>query len=173
MSYAFLCLRFPPWHLLWHRLRLLGHSQSLGTLENLYSVLLGECKTFVLYLSCILIKCTFQSDLFITLLCLQVNCFNSLGCTYRHILVDWSSSIFFPEWSLHKVGWCLGYLLIFHSLSTYAADENNPINLLIYVPGLLGTAAFAFFCFYLLIAVIAGEMMLGLKLVFITIHPMK
>jgi len=58
-------------------------------------------------------------------------------------------------------------------LSTYAADENNPINLLIYVPGLLGTAAFAFFCFYLLIAVIAGEMMLGLKLVFITIHPMK
>lgn len=49
----------------------------------------------------------------------------------------------------------------------------NPINLLTYVPGLLGTAAFAFFCFYLLIAVIAGEMMLGLKLVFITIHPMK
>ncbi|CAK9180871.1 unnamed protein product [Ilex paraguariensis] len=40
-------------------------------------------------------------------------------------------------------------------------------------PGLLGTAAFAFFCFYLLIAVIAGAMMLGLRLVFITIHPMK
>ncbi|KAG9134137.1 hypothetical protein Leryth_004832 [Lithospermum erythrorhizon] len=39
--------------------------------------------------------------------------------------------------------------------------------------GLLGTAAFAFFCFYLLLAVIAGEMMLGMKLVFITIHPMK
>lgn len=39
--------------------------------------------------------------------------------------------------------------------------------------GLLGTAAFAFFCFYLLLAVIAGAMMLGLKLVFITIHPMK
>ncbi|XP_024968105.1 LIMR family protein At5g01460-like isoform X2 [Cynara cardunculus var. scolymus] len=39
--------------------------------------------------------------------------------------------------------------------------------------GLLGTAAFAFFCFYLLLAVIAGEMMLGLRLVFITIHPMK
>ncbi|XP_048561171.1 LIMR family protein Os06g0128200-like isoform X1 [Triticum urartu] len=38
--------------------------------------------------------------------------------------------------------------------------------------GLPGTAAFAFFC-YLLIAVIAGEMMLGLKLVFISIHPMK
>ncbi|THU51667.1 hypothetical protein C4D60_Mb06t33470 [Musa balbisiana] len=41
------------------------------------------------------------------------------------------------------------------------------------VLGLLGTAAFAIFCFYLLLAVIAGEMMLGLKLVFITIHPMK
>ncbi|KAK9159070.1 hypothetical protein Scep_005644 [Stephania cephalantha] len=39
--------------------------------------------------------------------------------------------------------------------------------------GLLGTVAFAFFCFYLLVAVIAGAMMLGLRLVFITIHPMK
>ncbi|KAL9247024.1 hypothetical protein vseg_020495 [Gypsophila vaccaria] len=39
--------------------------------------------------------------------------------------------------------------------------------------GLLGTAAFAFFCFYLLIAVVAGATMLGLRLVFITIHPMK
>ncbi|XP_019187008.1 PREDICTED: LIMR family protein At5g01460 [Ipomoea nil] len=39
--------------------------------------------------------------------------------------------------------------------------------------GLLGTAAFAFFCFYLLLAVMAGAMMLGLKLVFVTIHPMK
>nr|AYI50066.1 LIMR family protein [Eriobotrya japonica] len=39
--------------------------------------------------------------------------------------------------------------------------------------GLLGTVAFAFFCFYLLLAVIAGAMMLGMKLVFITIHPMK
>lgn len=39
--------------------------------------------------------------------------------------------------------------------------------------GLLGTAAFAFFCFYLLLAVIAGAMMVGMKLVFITIHPMK
>lgn len=39
--------------------------------------------------------------------------------------------------------------------------------------GLLGTAAFAFFCFYLLLAVIAGAMMLGLRLVFIAIHPMK
>ncbi|GFY83756.1 LMBR1-like membrane protein [Actinidia rufa] len=39
--------------------------------------------------------------------------------------------------------------------------------------GLLGTGAFAFFCFYLLLAVIAGAMMLGLRLVFITIHPMK
>ncbi|KAL8551865.1 hypothetical protein ACS0TY_000781 [Phlomoides rotata] len=37
----------------------------------------------------------------------------------------------------------------------------------------MGTVAFAFFCFYLLLAVIAGAMMLGLKLVFITIHPMK
>lgn len=39
--------------------------------------------------------------------------------------------------------------------------------------GLFGTAAFAFFCFYLLIAVVAGAMMVGLKLVFFTIHPMK
>ncbi|GAB4857341.1 hypothetical protein Ancab_015249 [Ancistrocladus abbreviatus] len=39
--------------------------------------------------------------------------------------------------------------------------------------GLLGTAAFAFFCFYLLVAVVAGATMLGLRIVFITIHPMK
>lgn len=39
--------------------------------------------------------------------------------------------------------------------------------------GLLGTVAFAFFCFYLLLAVIAGEMQLGLRIVFVTIHPMK
>ncbi|KAH9615738.1 hypothetical protein KSS87_007502 [Heliosperma pusillum] len=39
--------------------------------------------------------------------------------------------------------------------------------------GLLGTAAFAFFCFYLLVAVVAGATLLGLRLVFITIHPMK
>ncbi|KAK2373375.1 LIMR family protein [Trifolium repens] len=39
--------------------------------------------------------------------------------------------------------------------------------------GLLGTAAFAFFCFYLLLAVIAAATMFGLRLVFITIHPIK
>ncbi|CAK9227079.1 unnamed protein product [Sphagnum tenellum] len=39
--------------------------------------------------------------------------------------------------------------------------------------GLLGTVAFAFFCFYLLLAVISGEMQLGLNFLFITIHPMK
>ncbi|XAR68818.1 hypothetical protein NMG60_11000190 [Bertholletia excelsa] len=39
--------------------------------------------------------------------------------------------------------------------------------------GLLGTSAFALFCFYLLVAVIAGATMLGMRLVFITIHPMK
>ncbi|KAH7656168.1 LMBR1-like membrane protein [Dioscorea alata] len=39
--------------------------------------------------------------------------------------------------------------------------------------GLLGTAAFALFYFYLLLAVIAGEIMLGLQLVIITIHPMN
>ncbi len=41
------------------------------------------------------------------------------------------------------------------------------------VAGLLGTVAFAFFCFYLLLAVISGEMQLGLNFLFITIHPMK
>ncbi|KAJ7294873.1 hypothetical protein O6H91_06G109600 [Diphasiastrum complanatum] len=39
--------------------------------------------------------------------------------------------------------------------------------------GLLGTAAFAFFCLYLILAVISGEMHLGLNFVFITIHPMR
>jgi len=62
------------------------------------------------------------------------------------------------------------YLLIDPPLSSFL---NEVFIKLDDVWGLLGTAAFAFFCFYLLIAVIAGEMMLGLKLVFITIHPMK
>ncbi|KAK4392312.1 LIMR family protein [Sesamum angolense] len=46
-------------------------------------------------------------------------------------------------------------------------------KLVLGVLGLMGTVAFAFFCFYLLLAVIAGATMLGLKVVFITIHPMK
>ncbi|TVU12868.1 hypothetical protein EJB05_46534, partial [Eragrostis curvula] len=62
------------------------------------------------------------------------------------------------------------YLLIDPPLSSFL---NEVFIKLDGVWGLLGTAAFAFFCFYLLLAVIAGEMMLGLKLVFITIHPMK
>ncbi|KAL5710274.1 hypothetical protein ACHQM5_020859 [Ranunculus cassubicifolius] len=62
------------------------------------------------------------------------------------------------------------YLLIDPPLSAFL---NQVFVKLDDVWGLLGTAAFAFFCFYLLIAVIAGAMMLGLRLVFITIHPMK
>ncbi|KAK7373928.1 hypothetical protein VNO80_07350 [Phaseolus coccineus] len=62
------------------------------------------------------------------------------------------------------------YLLIDPPLSPFL---NQVFIKLDDVWGLLGTAAFAFFCFYLLLAVIAGAMMLGLRLVFITIHPMK
>ncbi|XP_010262857.1 PREDICTED: LIMR family protein At5g01460 [Nelumbo nucifera] len=62
------------------------------------------------------------------------------------------------------------YLLIDPPLSSFL---NEIFIKLDDIWGLLGTAAFAFFCFYLLLAVIAGEMMLGLRLVFITIHPMK
>ncbi|CAK8541918.1 unnamed protein product [Lathyrus sativus] len=62
------------------------------------------------------------------------------------------------------------YLLIDPPLSPFL---NEVFIKLDDVWGLLGTAAFAFFCFYLLLAVIAGATMLGLRLVFITIHPMK
>ncbi|RZC90740.1 hypothetical protein C5167_028574 [Papaver somniferum] len=62
------------------------------------------------------------------------------------------------------------YLLIDPPLTSFL---NEVFIKLDDVWGLLGTAAFAFFCFYLLLAVIAGAMMLGLRLVFITIHPMK
>ncbi|KAF1898159.1 hypothetical protein Lal_00032924 [Lupinus albus] len=62
------------------------------------------------------------------------------------------------------------YLLIDPPLSPFL---NEVFIKLDDVWGLLGTAAFAFFCFYLLLAVIAGAMMLGLRLVFVTIHPMK
>ncbi|KAG8377024.1 hypothetical protein BUALT_Bualt09G0125100 [Buddleja alternifolia] len=54
------------------------------------------------------------------------------------------------------------YLLIDPPLSPFL---NEVFIKLDDVWGLLGTAAFAFFCFYLLFAVIAGAMMLGLKLV--------
>ncbi|KAL3531693.1 hypothetical protein ACH5RR_005214 [Cinchona calisaya] len=62
------------------------------------------------------------------------------------------------------------YLLIDPPLSPFL---NEVFIKLDDVWGLLGTVAFTFFCFYLLLAVIAGAMMLGLRLVFITIHPMK
>ncbi|KAG0503243.1 hypothetical protein HPP92_003315 [Vanilla planifolia] len=62
------------------------------------------------------------------------------------------------------------YLLIRPPLSPFL---NEVFIKLDDVWGLLGTAAFAFFCFYLLMAVVAGAMMLGLRLVFVTIHPMK
>ncbi|EPS57824.1 hypothetical protein M569_16993, partial [Genlisea aurea] len=62
------------------------------------------------------------------------------------------------------------YLLINPPLSPFL---NEIFIKLDDVWGLLGTAAFAFFCFYLLLAVVSGATMLGLKLVFITIHPMK
>ncbi|KAJ6407741.1 hypothetical protein OIU84_011105 [Salix udensis] len=62
------------------------------------------------------------------------------------------------------------YLLIDPPLSPFL---NEVFIKLDDIWGLLGTVAFAFFCFYLLLAVIAGAMMLGLRLVFITIHPMK
>ncbi|KAI5663480.1 hypothetical protein M9H77_22803 [Catharanthus roseus] len=62
------------------------------------------------------------------------------------------------------------YLLIDPPLSAFL---NEVFIKLDDIWGLFGTAAFAFFCFYLLLAVIAGAMMLGLRLVFITIHPMK
>lgn len=62
------------------------------------------------------------------------------------------------------------YLLIDPPLSSFL---NEVFIKLDDIWGLLGTAAFAFFCFYLLLAVIAGAMMIGLRLVFVTIHPMK
>ncbi|KAM0952864.1 putative LMBR1-like membrane protein [Dioscorea sansibarensis] len=62
------------------------------------------------------------------------------------------------------------YLLIDPPLSPFL---NEAFIQLDGIWGLLGTAAFALFCFYLLLAVIAGEMMLGLQFVFITLHPMK
>ncbi|GFY83775.1 LMBR1-like membrane protein [Actinidia rufa] len=66
------------------------------------------------------------------------------------------------------------YLLINPPLFPFLNDVFIQLaSIFVTSPGLLGTGAFAFFCFYLLLAVIAGAMMLGLRLVFITIHPMK
>ncbi|KAK6919614.1 LMBR1-like membrane protein [Dillenia turbinata] len=62
------------------------------------------------------------------------------------------------------------YLLIDPPLSPFLNDAFIKLD---DIWGLLGTVAFAFFCFYLLVAVIDGAMMFGLGLVFITIPPMK
>lgn len=81
---------------------------------------------------------------------------------------------FSSSWMIYGVMlnalWSLSHLSLYFSSCTWWI-----LFLYFYAtfPGLLGTAAFAFFCFYLLLAVIAGAMMLGLRLVFITIHPMK
>ncbi|KOM58117.1 hypothetical protein LR48_Vigan11g115100 [Vigna angularis] len=72
--------------------------------------------------------------------------------------------------SVAWVGHIIIYLLVDPPLSPFL---NEVFIKLDDIWGLLGTAAFAFFCFYLLLAVIAGAMVLGLRLVFITIHPMK
>ncbi|MFQ6641600.1 hypothetical protein Gotur_015377 [Gossypium turneri] len=61
-------------------------------------------------------------------------------------------------WIIHIVI----YLLIDPPLSPFL---NEVFIKLDDIWGLLGTVAFAFFCFYLLLAVIAGAMMLGLRLV--------
>ncbi|EFJ22424.1 hypothetical protein SELMODRAFT_416716 [Selaginella moellendorffii] len=39
--------------------------------------------------------------------------------------------------------------------------------------GLLGTTTFAIFCYYLVMSVISGEMHLGMRLLLLSIHPMK
>ncbi|GJP75354.1 hypothetical protein CLOP_g5811 [Closterium sp. NIES-67] len=39
--------------------------------------------------------------------------------------------------------------------------------------GLLGTGAFSVFCFYLFLAVMSGEMYLGLNILLLSIHPMR
>ncbi|WVZ16841.1 hypothetical protein V8G54_009823 [Vigna mungo] len=72
--------------------------------------------------------------------------------------------------SVAWVGHIIIYLLVDPPLSPFL---NEVFIKLDDIWGLLGTAAFAFFCFYLLLAVIAGAMVLGLRLVFITIHPMN
>nr|D8TFA8.2 RecName: Full=LIMR family protein SELMODRAFT_432208 [Selaginella moellendorffii] len=41
------------------------------------------------------------------------------------------------------------------------------------VGGLLGTTTFAIFCYYLVMSVISGKMHLGMRLLFLSIHPMK
>jgi hypothetical protein len=41
------------------------------------------------------------------------------------------------------------------------------------IAGLLGTVGFGVFCLYLLLAVISGEMHIGMNFLFFRVHPMK
>ncbi|GBG91838.1 hypothetical protein CBR_g53729 [Chara braunii] len=62
------------------------------------------------------------------------------------------------------------YLLIRPPATTFL---NHVFIKLDEVFGLFGTGAFALFCFYLLLAVISGEMKVGLTFLVFTVHPMK
>uniref|UniRef100_A0A0D6R4Q3 LIMR family protein n=1 Tax=Araucaria cunninghamii TaxID=56994 RepID=A0A0D6R4Q3_ARACU len=95
--------------------------------------------------------------------------------------VSWALTVlgYIGRLMLGIIGFCVSiawvahiviYLMINPPLSPFL---NEVFIKLDSVWGLLGTVAFAFFCFYLLLAVIAGATVLGLRLVFITIHPMK
>eukprot|EP00249_Psilotum_nudum_P011446 c23182_g1_i1 orf=622-2163(-) len=80
---------------------------------------------------------------------------------------------------LGLIGFCVSVLWVVHIIVYMLIQPPvSPFLNQIFIKlddawGLLGTVAFAFFSFYLLLAVIAGEMQLGMKLAFITIHPMK
>lgn len=72
-----------------------------------------------------------------------------------------------------SVAWVLHIILYMLLQPPVSPFLNEVFIKLDNVWGLFGTAAFAFFCLYLLLAVMAGEMQLGMRLVFVTIHPMK
>ncbi|CAI5495431.1 unnamed protein product [Closterium sp. Naga37s-1] len=72
-----------------------------------------------------------------------------------------------------SVAWIVHIILYMLIQPPAAAFLNNFFITLDRWWGLLGTGAFSIFCFYLFLAVISGEMYLGLNILILSIHPMR
>ncbi|EFJ04658.1 hypothetical protein SELMODRAFT_432210 [Selaginella moellendorffii] len=69
--------------------------------------------------------------------------------------------------------WLL-HILVFMLVNPPAFPFLNQVFIQLDSAGdLLGTTPFAIFCYYFVMSVISGEMHLGMKLLFLSIHPMK
>ena len=106
---------------IWEILRLCSVGRILSYAQNWLKTMQGKSAGTAIYFGFYTImlkefdKLYFFASTQQFILFFQVDCFYCLGCSYRHILVDWPSSFAFPKWGFYQAGWHLGYV-IYHSL---------------------------------------------------------